>query len=92
MSVGIVLFSDDFEESDRDEVARALDQDKAVNLCVLLASGTVPDFISGTARDKFQDKVFEIPNTDFISGFHLAKEKHDSTMCQEIKVICTRGK
>lgn len=92
MSVGIVLFSDDFEESDRDEVARALDQDKAVNLCVLLASGTVPDFISGTARDKFQDKVFEIPNTDFISGFHLAKEKHDSAMCQEIKVICTRGK
>lgn len=92
MALGIVLLSDDFTEKDSEQVARLLDEEKSshVDLCILLASKTTPDFISNTSRGKFTDKVIEILNQDFISGFHTAKDKLDEVMCPEIKVICKR--
>lgn len=92
MTLGVVLLSDDFAEKDSEQVARVLDEGQSVNVdvCILLTSDTVPDFISNMSRGKFTEKVIEISDQDFISGFHAAKDKLDEVMCPEIKVICKR--
>lgn len=92
MTLGVVLLSDDFAEKDSEQVARVLDEGQSVNVdvCILLTSDTVPDFISNMSRGKFTEKVIEISDQDFISGFHAAKNKLDEVMCPEIKVICKR--
>lgn len=92
MTLGVVLLSDDFTEKDSEQVARVLEEAQSVNVdvCILLTSNTVPDFISNMSRGKFTEKVIEISNQDFISGFHTAKDKLDEVMCPKIKVICKR--
>lgn len=74
MTLGVVLLSDDFAEKDSEQVARVLDEGQSVNVdvCILLTSDTVPDFISNMSRGKFTEKVIEISDQDFISGFHAA--------------------
>lgn len=90
MAVGVVLLSDDFSESDRDEIASVLNAEKYVNTIILLGSKVPTDFLSQMAEATLKDRPVEIQCTDLISGFHLAKNKLDSVMCPYIKIICKR--
>ncbi|XP_061174568.1 purine nucleoside phosphorylase LACC1-like [Saccostrea echinata] len=90
MALGVLLLSDDFDKTDKDEIFYVLKAEKSVEIIILIGADHIPDYLSQIVKELFKDKVLEILNAELIAGFHFAKNHLDNAMIPEIKVICKR--